>query len=176
MYQITAYDAEAPLPTKPFGVPYPLMVVFENGKKCILADTPDELMMAWVPDYLSQSEDEREETLFNLAVSVVSQLQAAILEQQDISTLTSLSASDREVFTWDYLDEFPLESWDHSFTLILVDSPCIGDFSGDSVKRFYAGTVEDFVKSLNRFNLVDIGFGDFSYQRSLPSQLMIASS
>lgn len=175
MYTIADYEPNAPLPTKPFGVPYPLMVVFENGRKCILADSPAELMVAWVPDFLSQSDSEQEETLFNLAVSVVSQLQAAILEKQDQKTLLYLTEEDRAILEWNYMDEFPSYSWEHDFTLILVDSPCIGDFSGAHVKRFHAGTVEEFIQSLNKFNLVDIGFGDFSYQRSVPAQLMIGS-
>lgn len=172
MYVIADYQSDSPLPTKPFGVPYPLVVVYENKTKCILADTPEELMVAWVPDFLEQTDFERENTLFNLAVSVVSQIQAAILEKQNKKTLLSLTEEEKEVFEWDYEDELPIESWDKDFSLILVDSPCIGDFAGDNVKRFYAGTVEDFIKSLNQFDLVDIGFGDFSYQRSMPPLML----
>lgn len=163
---LTSYHKGMALPTKPFGVPYAYAVIFENGTQCILADTVDEIMNAWSTDFSSQSLTEQRRILFSLARSVVSQIQATILESIQEQTIASMSPEERDALVWDYQGVFPLSMWSQDFPLVIVDSEGSKDLLGMSVKRFYAGDTETFIKSLHDFGIIEIGVGDFSYRGS----------
>lgn len=153
------------LPTKPFGVPYPCAVIYDKQKKCVLADSPEELMLAWTPDYLSLSPKERKVTLLALARSVTSQLQAAVIEKLDTDTLASLTEEERDALSWDHTDPFPVQAWTRPFPLFLVDSPASQGVQGEQVRRFHAGNVESFIRSLQECGVIEVALGDFSYRR-----------